>query len=300
MPTERGMEYQREIRQRNLRSAIVKWKRGAGDMGDLLAECQDIETLSKPRKDLLTQLEEVKKAAESLCQISLVEEPIETLQSRTERLRNDINTRIRELRDEVQSTSSRSKMSSKISSGRSKSRSTKAMKAEAAAKAAEIKVQMKYQEGELEVKTRESQVKLQKESDMAEARLHAIVETDEDTTLMKLPEAEEDAEQRVESYIQTLPIETTMQQDIQAPVTAVPASTAMNIVLVGPSGAVPATGTPTPVVPPVLLPPSSTAVTLPVVTSSILTSSTSWLTTLPSASVSVTSVKASISFRTTD
>ena len=199
VPTERGLEYQREIRQRNLRSAIVKWKRRAGDIGDLLAECQDIETLSKQRKDLLAQLEEVENAAESLSQISVVEEPIETLQSRTERLRNDINTRIRELRDEVQSTSSRSKMSSKVSSGRSSSRSTKAMKAEAAAKAAEIKVQMKYQEAELEVKRRESQVKLQKELDMAEARLHAIEETDEDTTLMKLPEAEEDAEERVKA-----------------------------------------------------------------------------------------------------
>ena len=63
VPSERGLEYQREIRQRNLRSAIVKWKRRAGDIGDLLAECQDIETLSKQRKDLLAQLEEVKNAA---------------------------------------------------------------------------------------------------------------------------------------------------------------------------------------------------------------------------------------------
>ena len=216
------------------------------------------------------------------------------------RQRNDINTRIRELRDEVQSTSSRSQMSSKVSSERSASRSTKAIKAEAAAKVAEIKVQIKYQEAELEVKRRESHVKLQKELGMAEARLHAIEETGEDATLTKLPEAEEDAERRVESYIQTLPIETTMQQDIQAPVTAVPASTAINMVLVGPSGVVPATGTPTPVVPPVLLLPTSTALTLPVVTSSILTSSTSWLTTLPSASVLVTPVKASVSFPTTD
>ena len=107
----------------------------------------------------MAQLEEVENAAESLSQISLVEEPIETIQSRTERLRNDINTTIGELRDEVQSTSSRSKMSSKVSSGRSSSRSTKATKAEAAAKAAEIKVQMKYQEAELQVKRRESQVK---------------------------------------------------------------------------------------------------------------------------------------------
>ena len=84
MPTERGLEYQPEIRQRNLRSAIVKWKGRAGDIGDLLAECQDIETLSKQRKDLLAQLEEVVNAAKSLSQISLVEESIETLQSRIE------------------------------------------------------------------------------------------------------------------------------------------------------------------------------------------------------------------------
>ena len=85
---------------------------------------------------------------------------------------------------------------------------------------------------------------------MAKARLHAIQETEEDETYpMKLPKAEEDATQRVESYIKTLPMETTLQQDVNAPTTALPASTAMNIVLVGPSGAVPAAGTPTPVGP---------------------------------------------------
>ena len=117
---------------------------------------------------------------------------------------------------------------------------------------------------------------------------------------MLVTEAEEDAKQRVESYIEALPMETTLQQDIEVPATAAPVSTAMNIVLVGPSGVVPATGTPTPVVPPVLIPPTSTAITLPVVTSSVLTSSTSWLPTLPSATVPVTSVMAPVSFPFSD
>ena len=148
----------------------------------------------------MSLLEEDKRATESLSQVLFSEERIETLQSRTERFQNDINTRIRKLQDEVQSSSSRSQLSSKVSSGRSVSRSTKALKAEAAAKAAEIKVKVQ----------------------------------DEDTTLIKLSKAAEKTEQCVESYIQTLPMEATLQQDIQAPAAAVPASTVINIVLVGP------------------------------------------------------------------
>ena len=293
VPTERGLEYQREIRQRNLRSAIAKWKRKAGDLSDLLADCEDINVLANQRRDLLSLLDEVESAAESLSQVSIVEEQIETIQNRTEQLRMEINSKIRELKDEIRSTSSqRSKFSSRASSGRSSSRSAKAMKLEAAAKAVEMEVQLKYHSAEQEHK----RVQIQKELEIAKARLQVIKETEEDETHpMKLPKAEEDAKQRVESYIQALPMETTLQQDIEVPATAVPVSTAMNIVLVGPSGVVPVTGTPTPVVPP-----TSTAITLPVVTSSVLTSSTSWLTTLPSATVPVMSVMAPVSFPTSD
>ena len=181
---------------------------------------------------------------------------------------------------------------SRALSGRSSNRSAKAMKVEAAAKAVEMEVQLKYHSAEQEHK----RVQIQKELEIAKARLQVIKETEEDETHpMKLPKAEEDVKHRVESYIQTLPTATTLQQDIKASATAVPVSTAMNIVLVGPSGIVPATGTPTQVVPP-----TSTAITLPVVTSSVLTSSTSWLTTLPSATVPITSVMAPVSFPTSD
>ena len=84
-------------------------------------------------------------------------------------------------------------------------------------------------------------------------------EKDEDTTLIKLPEVQEDDEQRVESYIHTLPMKTTVSNK-QSPAAVVSASTSVNIVLVGLSGVDPATGTPNKVVPLVLMPPTSTAV----------------------------------------
>ena len=73
----------------------------------------------------------------------------------------------------------------------------------------------------IQIRAQESRVTLEKELDMAKASPHAIEEKNEDTALMKLPELEEDAEQRVESYIQTLPIKTTV-SDIQSPAAVVP------------------------------------------------------------------------------
>ena len=91
IPTERGLEYQREIRLHNLRSAIAKRKRKAGNVCDISADCEDIDIITNQQKDLLSQLDRAESADESIFQVSIVEKQTETIQNRTEQLRMEIN-----------------------------------------------------------------------------------------------------------------------------------------------------------------------------------------------------------------
>ena len=150
VPTDRGLHYQLELRRNNLRVPINKWRHRADDINDLLVNCDDIGTLSKQRKVLLTLSEDAERSAEILSQVFAVEEPIGNILEETRQLRKDLNSKIRELKEEIRSTSSRkSSVSSKASA--TLSPSARIMKLEAAAKAAEVEIQLKYHRAEQEL-----------------------------------------------------------------------------------------------------------------------------------------------------
>ena len=128
---------------------------------------------------------------------------MEEVEAETRQLYRNINHRIKELNDDARSgTSKGSKSRGSSKRTTSSSTSTKAIKMEAAAKAAELQVKMKYHVAEQELHAATGRVTLQKELDIAQARLQAITEED---TFASLPDTTADVRERVEDYIEGLP-----------------------------------------------------------------------------------------------
>ena len=196
--TERGLEFQQQLRARSLRTAINKWRRKIDEAEDRLADCDNVNTLINQRNDLSSFLGEVQAAAESLSEVAMFPEPVDRFEDETRQLRKAINGKIKELRDEARSaTSKRSKGSNK--EPRASSRSSKSMKLEVATKAAEFEVQLRYHDEEATL----SKLRIKKDLEIAQAKLGVIKEEQEGSLTSQL--LEEDSKGRVQDYINTIP-----------------------------------------------------------------------------------------------
>lgn len=203
VPTDRGLEHQQELRRKSLRNAIRRWRHSGDAIGDAVAGCNSIEMLCAHRDSFLKDWEQVAREADILQEIASLDVSMEELEAETRQLRRDVNHRIKELNDDARSgTSKGSKSRGSSKRTTSSSTSTKAIKMEAAAKAAELQVKMKYHVAEQELHAATGRVTLQKELDIAQARLQAITEED---TFASLPDTTADVRERVEDYIEGLP-----------------------------------------------------------------------------------------------
>ena len=116
VPTAKGLEYQQQTRARALRSAITKWRRKMDVTENILADCEDVSTLSRHRDELSVCLNKIQTAEVPLSELCEADEPIDSLEDETRQLRKRLNSKITYLKDEVRSTiSRRSKGSSKLS-----------------------------------------------------------------------------------------------------------------------------------------------------------------------------------------
>ena len=242
VPTDRGLEHQQELRRKSLRNAIRRWRHSGDAIGDAVAGCNSIEMLCAHRDSFLKDWEQVAREADILQEIASLDVSMEELEAETRQLRRDINNRIKELNDDARSgTSKGSKSRGSSKRTTSSSTSTKAIKMEAAAKAAELQVKMKYHVAEQELHAATGRVTLQKELDIAQARLQAITEED---TFASLPDTTADVRERVEDYIEGLPTAQGLQTvDPSYPYTSIGN---MNINTVPPTAPAVSAGGPTP------------------------------------------------------
>ena len=124
--TERGLEYQQQLRARSLRSTIIRWRRKLDEAEDLVVDSEDPWVLTRERDELSAILREVQTAAASLSEVAVVEEPIDHYEEETRKLRKRLNNKINDLKEEIRSITSRKSIvsrKSKMSSRRSHSSS---------------------------------------------------------------------------------------------------------------------------------------------------------------------------------
>ena len=119
--TERGLEFQQQLRARSIRIAINRWRRKIDKAEDRLADCNNVNRLVDQRNDLSSSLGEVQAATESLSKCAMFPEPVDRFENETRQLRKAINGKIKELRDEAHSTSSERSNKGSRASSRSKS-----------------------------------------------------------------------------------------------------------------------------------------------------------------------------------
>ncbi len=177
--TEKGLEYQQQVHQRALRTAIKAWQRKVDLADDVLADCDDVKHLSSFRDELLSLLNKVQNAAKQLSEFAEVSEPIQRLEDETRHCRKAINDQIKNLKDVARSTSSKRTKSSTVS--RATSRSSKALKLETAARAAELEVQLRLHEAEqqqkaalLQQEAQLARLQIEKNLEIERAKLRAI------------------------------------------------------------------------------------------------------------------------------
>ena len=202
VPTQRGLEYQQQIRQRDLRLAINRWRRKMDQVEDILTDCEDVTILSSQRDQLSSSLDEVQAAASNLSNVAVVDEPIDRYEDETRQLRKGINIKINHIKEETRSVASRkSKGSTKVS--RTSTRSSKSMKLEVAAKAAELEVQLRFHDEEQRQEATLSKFRMKRDLEIARAKLGVIKEEQEGSLTSQL--LEEDSKGRVQDYINKLP-----------------------------------------------------------------------------------------------
>ena len=142
VPTERGAEYTTDIRRRNLKRCITKWRRVVGETWDIMADTEDAKTLKDKREEIKLVFADVEEASRNFLEVSAIDEiPIDSLQRETSDLRKVLDERIMELKD--QDARSRRSHRTRATSRRS-IRSVRSLKLEEEAKAAELEVKLKY------------------------------------------------------------------------------------------------------------------------------------------------------------
>ena len=219
--TERGAEYTTDIRRRNLKRCITKWRRLVGETWDMMTDVEDAETLKDNRGEIKLVFADVEEASRKFLEVSAIDEmPIDSLERETADLRKVLSERIMELKD--QDTGSKRSQRTRATSHRS-IRSVKSLKLEEEAKAAELEVKLKYHkieaateaavaeaEAKLKVETAKMKIeadkrKIEKELVIIKARLQVFREEYSGDSGLEGLSDEEPSDTKVRRYIASLP-----------------------------------------------------------------------------------------------
>ena len=180
IPTERGLAFEIETKQRNLRASIRQWQKQAESVEILLSDVEDPTAIRSARAAIIQYRDEVEEIADALVHLSPTDphtKGVEDVSNGSRDLIKRIGVRLREIESEAGSYKSH-----RTASSRASSRGAKLlMKTKAAARAAELQEELRYFSKEQEIQRANQQMKLElqrvkkeKELAMAEARLHAI------------------------------------------------------------------------------------------------------------------------------
>ena len=253
-PTDRGLQYQLDVRRKNLRTALNKWRKCTDRTADLIIDVEDVHVLYRQRDELTQLLDEVESSSNAIWDISPAEDiRIDMIQQEYRELRKALNTRIKELRGYDAS----SKISRKTKSASHTSmKSTRSLKTEEEAKAAAIQVQLKYHQAETEmvklkiekdraieanaakekaeieanaakekaeIEAAATRMQLQKELDIAKARLQVFKEEEEMSQELGSDGSsdKEDSQVRVRRFLESLPVQPEMLQNAATTTAAV-------------------------------------------------------------------------------
>ena len=229
-PTDRGLQYQLDVRRKNLRTALNKWRKCTDRTADLIIDVEDVHVLYRQRDELTQLLDEVESSSNAIWDISPAEDiRIDMIQQEYRELRKALNTRIKELRGYDAS----SKISRKTKSASHTSmKSTRSLKTEE-----EAKVQLKYHQAETEAAKEKAQIEanaakieaaatrmqLQKELDTAKARLEVFKEEEEMSQELGSDGSsdKEDSQVRVRRFLESLPVQPEMLQNTATTTAAV-------------------------------------------------------------------------------
>ena len=217
-PTEKGLQYQIDSKTKLYQTALRKWHREFDNANDNLADSDDIQSLSSCRTRIVSAFEELQLASFNLAEVSEVPEPILRFENETRQLRHSFNERIKSLKG-VSSTGG-SKVS-KAGSQKSKATSygSKPAQLEAAVKAAEYEVQLRLHDDEqrqkaalmqqkatlLQQEAELAKLQLQKQLQIERAKLKAIKEDQSDFSMPSDLFDEQDSQQKVQQYLDSVP-----------------------------------------------------------------------------------------------
>ena len=226
VPTEKGLEYQTQLLQRDGDLALKAWKRQMEATKGALAFSTDITLLQRERYKLETRMNDRTNAYRKLIEVLDSEESKsnatdnnETCLRETEEIFRSLNSRISQLQSErreqyeeresvYSKRSSRSRSSRK--SGKSSHYSSSSLgKAEMLAKAARLGAELKFHDIESEkvaaLKRQESDIKklqMIKELTATTAEIEVVAKLEEEDYERDLPE-EEDPYSRMHEYLQS-------------------------------------------------------------------------------------------------
>ena len=224
--TEKGLEYQTQLLQRDGDSALRAWKRQIETTKGALAFSTDITLLQRERYKLETRMNDLTNAYRKLIDVldseeskSNATENNETCLRETEEICKSLNVRISQLQSEKREQheeresvyskrSGRSRNSRK--SGKSSHYSSSSLgRAEMLAKAARLGAELKFHDIESEkvaaLKRQESDIKklqIIKELAATTAEIEAVAKIEEEDYVRDLPE-EEDPYGRIHEYLQS-------------------------------------------------------------------------------------------------
>lgn len=217
--TEKGMSYEIQKRQHNLRNKVSAWRRHAQQIDlRLLSESNDISALTKEQELLLKLMNEVTVANEehneilSSANMAYDCSQFEEIEKENHKILKLISQFIREMNEgsEISVKSKKSHNSSRSSrSSRSSQRSNASKRANAAAEAAALKAKLKYIDQEAKQKAELERLQTMKQIDMAEAKVDAITKIEQETNasfdleVNNIASLPDDKEQFVEDYVRS-------------------------------------------------------------------------------------------------
>ena len=188
--SDKGLEYQIDLKQQNLRSKITAWRRRATRIERLLSESKDINALKGESGFLNREMNDVNEAYETLNELLTLgsrngeeSQRYESIEGQNYQLLRRITECINEMegseiRSRVSGRSNRSHHSSHRS--RSSQLSTASKRADAAAQAAALRAKLKYIDTEARQTAELEKLKTMKEIDMAQAKVDAILKVEQD------------------------------------------------------------------------------------------------------------------------
>ena len=221
--TEKGLEYQRETRQKALKAAITKWRKQADYLEDLVVDSEDVEVLQRERQELYNRMDDIDRTLKNLEEIHTYAEDeffIFRIKQDHRELRTAINNQIKALKGSEKSKSVKSirhEGGKALSSKSGSVRSIHSICLEEKAKAAEIETRIKWSQKEaaaekmkLEAATAAKQIEMEKELHVTKVRLQVLEEDEQQSIGPKASELdhlidEEDANSKVAKYLESIP-----------------------------------------------------------------------------------------------